>query len=481
MKLLSQIMVIGLSGVLSACGGGGAAPAPVVSLAITSFTATPSNAQLGQTVTLAWQVTGASALAVDQGVGAVTGSSVVVTPGLGGTTYELLATGGGASVSRSTEVNVQAVAAAPVINRFSASALSITAGDAVTLSFEVTGATSLSITPGVGPVTGTSVRVTPTANTVYSLSAVNAAGAAESSLAVNVSGVASGITEQQFAPSVTANAGAISDTFGNHVATVPSGTRVGRLFVHLPGSGGRPTNSLLVVRDAANQGLHAIGLAYPNIPTVDSLCTSSSDAACYESVRLEIIDGTDRTPLTSVNRNNSIENRLIAALTYLAAQSPGQGWEQYLAGGAVQWGSVIVSGHSQGGGHAALMARDRVLARVCMFGAPKDYSTFFNAPAAWQNQPHVTPTERYWGFNHQQDSQVTTLRNWAALGMNALGAPVNVDTSAPPYANSRQLTTNAVPAQAGQFHGSVVVDRSTPLAANGSPLFLPVWRQMCFQ
>lgn len=286
------------------------------------------------------------------------------------------------------------------------------------------------------------------------------------------------LIERDLAPSSTA--AGLADAYGNHVVVVPQGLRAGGLFVHLPGTGGKPGNSRLILREAAGQGLHAIGLAYPNVPTVESLCSDSPDPDCYEKVRLEIIDGTDRTPLVAVNRANSIEQRLIAALTLLAQEQPGEGWGQFLADGQPVWRVLRLSGHSQGGGHAPLMARDRAVARVCMFGAPKDFSNVLLVSPGWMSQTKQTPAERFFGFNHQEDSQPQTLRNWAALGLGAFGPPVAVDGVAPPFGGSRQLTTQATPALAGQFHGSVVVDRNTPLAADGSPLFKSVWRHMCF-
>lgn len=413
---------VALGALVTACGGGSSASPETVPastpmaapamLSIGSLSATPSSVEVGQMVTLAWQVTGASALSIDQGVGPVTGNAVVVKPPLGATSYELTASGSGASVSQSVAVSARPGAAD-------------------------------SVDGGIGV------------------------------------GAGAGFTERTFPASATSSA--VSDTFGGHVADVPSGAKVNRLFVHLSGSYGKPVNSLLVLREAATQGLHAIGLAYPNVPTVDSLCTDSSDAACHEKVRLEIIDGTDRTPLVSIDRVNSIENRLVLALDYLHSRFPAEGWGQYLPSGAPKWDSVVISGHSQGGGHAAMMARDRLFARVCMFGSPKDYSRFFRAPAVWQSTAHVTPAVRYFGFNHVQDSQNLTLANWRSLGLSSLGAPVSVDSAAPPYAGSHQLTTNAAPASPGEYHGSVVVDRHTPLRPDGQALFKPVWTQMCLQ
>ena len=73
----------------------------------------------------------------------------------------------------------------PVLSSFTASPASITAGQSTTLSWSVTGATSLSIS-GIGPVTGTSVVVSPAATTTYTLTATNASGTVSASTSVDV-------------------------------------------------------------------------------------------------------------------------------------------------------------------------------------------------------------------------------------------------------------------------------------------------------
>ena len=66
--------------------------------------------------------------------------------------------------------------AAPVINAFTASPQTVSAGSQVTLSWDVTGAGYFIVTPQVGAVRGTSVNVTPSQTTTYTLSATNAFG-----------------------------------------------------------------------------------------------------------------------------------------------------------------------------------------------------------------------------------------------------------------------------------------------------------------
>ncbi len=74
----------------------------------------------------------------------------------------------------------------PVITGFSASPSPLPLGQTATLSWSVAGATQLSLDSGVGPVSGTSVTVTPSVPTTYTLSATNSAGTvhAQSSVAL---------------------------------------------------------------------------------------------------------------------------------------------------------------------------------------------------------------------------------------------------------------------------------------------------------
>jgi hypothetical protein len=74
----------------------------------------------------------------------------------------------------------------PIILIFTASPASIGAGDSSLLSWSVSGATSLSISPGVGTVTGSSTTVTPAATTQYTLVAANAHGSTSAQTTVTV-------------------------------------------------------------------------------------------------------------------------------------------------------------------------------------------------------------------------------------------------------------------------------------------------------
>lgn len=71
---------------------------------------------------------------------------------------------------------------------------------------------------------------------------------------------------------------------------------------------------------------------YPNSRSVARLCNfeEPQNPDCPRDVRLEIIDGSDRTDLVEVDRPNSIENRLIMAIAYLQENEPSEEWGQFL-------------------------------------------------------------------------------------------------------------------------------------------------------
>jgi hypothetical protein len=76
--------------------------------------------------------------------------------------------------------------ASPAIGSFTASATSVAAGTAVTLSWQATGASYYLVNPQPGAVRGNSVVVTPSATTTYTLTATNSFGRSNASVTVQV-------------------------------------------------------------------------------------------------------------------------------------------------------------------------------------------------------------------------------------------------------------------------------------------------------
>ncbi len=266
----------------------------------------------------------------------------------------------------------------------------------------------------------------------------------------------------------------------------PSVAAKGRLFVFLPGTGALPSQYRLILRTGAARGYHAIGLNYPNADAVGVLCAGGEDADCSWNVRREIITGADAGPLVDVNHANSIENRLRMALAYMQAHYPSEGWGTYLVDGAVEWSRVVVAGHSQGGGHAAAIAKLHAVYRAVYFASPADWDLARNEPPPWLSQSGATEASRQYGFTHVRDATVPLAHlaeTWPALGLHAFGDPFSVDNAVAPYGNSHQLTTDAVPHQTGgplPYHAAPVFDAATPLTGGGAPLYTSVWIHLCF-
>jgi hypothetical protein len=196
----------------------------------------------------------------------------------------------------------------------------------------------------------------------------------------------------------------IDDWLEPHIAIPPVSPQQGRLFVFLPGSFGQPRHQLLILEQAAISGYHAIGLRYPNRWTINNLCEPTDDPACFEQTRSEILTGADRTPLIAITPANSIYNRLTKLLTYLDTTFPNEGWGQFLdSTGEPRWSLISVGGHSQGGGHAALLGKQVALARVCIFSAPADSLLIKRQRviAPWLSQAGATPSSAYYGLVHE--------------------------------------------------------------------------------
>ena len=187
MVLTRAVLVALLAIAMAGCPNGGSSTTPN----IVSFTCTPASlTSPGGPVTLSWSVSGAVSVSIDQNVGGVSppnsGSTTVQVTA--STTFTLTATGStGTSATKQCSVTVSPL---PTINSFTATPNNLVVGGGpVTLAWNVTGATSLSIDQGVGPVTpvtvgSTVVQVTTT--TTFTLTATNATGSRTFTVTVTV-------------------------------------------------------------------------------------------------------------------------------------------------------------------------------------------------------------------------------------------------------------------------------------------------------
>jgi len=177
---VKKVIAILGTALVTACGNGGSSrPAPVIA----SFQAAPGSIRAGEAVTLSWAATGADTLAIDNGIGPVTGSSVIVTPPAT-TTYRLTATNATGSVSSTALVTV--LPAKPAILSFGGTPSSVAIGSSTTLSWTTTGQVdSVRIDPGAIDVTaehangaGHHVIASVAVDTTYTLTVTNPGGSA---------------------------------------------------------------------------------------------------------------------------------------------------------------------------------------------------------------------------------------------------------------------------------------------------------------
>jgi hypothetical protein len=87
---------------------------------------------------------------------------------------------------RGAAVPLPASGTPPTITSFKATPATLTPGQSTTLSWTVTGSPGLVVNPAVGAVAGTSVRVTPSATTSYTVMATNSFGSATATASVVV-------------------------------------------------------------------------------------------------------------------------------------------------------------------------------------------------------------------------------------------------------------------------------------------------------
>lgn len=265
-----------------------------------------------------------------------------------------------------------------------------------------------------------------------------------------------------------------------NLAMIATGVRQnGLLVVFLPGTGGKPGCCQLFLRQAALLGFHAIGLQYNNQTAVGAKCLNS--LRCFGTVRQNVFDGTDPTPRSAIPPRDGVEHRLSALLSYLVRRYPGEGWGQFLLGAVPRWGSIVISGHSQGGGEAAFIGAERGLSGVVTLSSPPD-TDLHHQPATWvYGVPSgATPLARVVAFVHTRDPfYARIVADWGAMNLARFGSMTSVDSVAAPYDHSHQLISSAaLPHVVLATHDSTAVDSATPRCPDGSPEYAPVWSYM---
>src|SRR3954454_8013234 len=271
--------------------------------------------------------------------------------------------------------------------------------------------------------------------------------------------------------------------------------RVGKLLVFMSGGGltNLPEDWTEMGSEGGRLGYHTIVLAYRNEAPIQTLppdgCGTSVDPPpsppnCAINARMEILDGRGESPVVAVDRANSIENRLIKALQYLAATYPAEGWTKFVdasgAEAAPVWSQIVISGASLGAGQAVLIGMLHSVERVVAFQGWTD------AKHGWE-KIGMTPASRYFALSHEREGLFArTCFAYVAFGLAdtcPLPPYTLVENSQPPY-GTRQLVHNLEPATlvgvADAYQTSTTRDGWLPRDPDGRPArkLINAWRSV---
>lgn len=219
-----------------------------------------------------------------------------------------------------------------------------------------------------------------------------------------------------------------------------------RLLLFIGGTYSKPDTYSIICEHAVGRGLDVISISYPNNVPAASL-KDSDNLMAFDLYRDELCFGNPGSDAVEIDELNSIVSRLVNLLNYLQSTYPEQDWNKYLVDeNTPDWSKIIVSGHSQGSGHSAYLAKTYSVYRNVMFSGPNDYSNHFDAPANWLSLPGVTPNENQFVLLHIEDEVVpysSQLANIQSMGLLGTGESTTLmDNLSSPFNNDNCFHTN---------------------------------------
>jgi len=228
-------------------------------------------------------------------------------------------------------------------------------------------------------------------------------------------------------------------------------------------------------------GYHAIQVSYAN-QWFGKLCQPApKNDHARGDIRLEASIGEDVSDEIDIPKPDSIMERSYQFVKHLEETHEEGRWKQFLTkdGKGLLWEKVTLAGASHGSTTAARFAMHQKVDRVVMFCGPRDQDQ------DWQGRSSATDPARYFGFSHVLDggwSGDHYCRSWELLNLNRFGAIVSVDSTKPPYDNTRRLISAAdVGGDPDKAHSSVTPGGASPKDASGAYLFEPVWKYLFTQ
>ena len=215
----------------------------------------------------------------------------------------------------------------------------------------------------------------------------------------------------ELVPATTADPSIKTEFDDPSVVATPQGTPRKELVVLLPGTGGKPAQYSLLIKTLAANGFRVIGLMYNDKPTEADACgRNTNDIHCHRNFHEERFAGDAPGATRQNTAKEGIDHRLETLLQYLDKEHPGAGWGEYVRGDELVWKKIIITGHSQGSGHAAYIAKTHEVARAVLFSGPydgNDMQTATPKPAEWLSDVSKTPADRWYAEYHEKDLGAT--------------------------------------------------------------------------
>jgi len=234
------------------------------------------------------------------------------------------------------------------------------------------------------------------------------------------------------------------------------------LIIYIPGTTDRPALSSCLLKTAAKQTVKkrrksevapVIGLSYQYLSSGDvyrnrkcaSLATATSNAEqvnCLEQQHVDAIYGGDYGATHSekdddagnpipmwgeVKREHALHMRLFYLLQHLDATYPNDGWKSFYStqnidgediGPTIAWRNIVVSGHSQGAGHAAYLAKTKEVRAAVMISGPQDNCDDCDDDETfWIDEgPYASDKTKYTALGHGEEPlHDIQVKNWKKM------------------------------------------------------------------
>merc|ERR1712045_1110815 len=173
---------------------------------------------------------------------------------------------------------------------------------------------------------------------------------------------------------------------------------------------------------------------------------------------------------------NALKSRLGDLLVYLDSLYPTEGWDAfYNTKGFPKWRKMIVSGHSQGAGHAAYLAMKFKTRGTIMISGPQDECIGCTSPF-WIDEGPYNSLGSYTALAHGNEPMVGVIKdnwmrmkaaepaiNWESTEGDSVDFALGIETS---DACASPLITNVAYAPTstcgGKDHCSTAIDDSVP-------------------